>query len=85
MRHATTTTGPGPSKLARTLTWVGALGLLLGAGPLIACIILIPNSNPIGPGLLFFFSFWPSVGCLAAGLGMRLRERAKRRERLFGE
>ncbi len=26
-----------------------------------------PNPNPIGPGLLFFVTFWPAIGCLAIG------------------
>ena len=26
-----------------------------------------PNPNPIGPGLLFFFTFWPAVACLSIG------------------
>jgi hypothetical protein len=27
-----------------------------------------PNPNPIGPGLLFFFTFWPAVICLGIGV-----------------
>jgi len=27
-----------------------------------------PNPNPIGPGLLFFFTFWPAVICFGVGL-----------------
>ena len=26
-----------------------------------------PNPNPIGPGLLFFLTFWPAVVCMAIG------------------
>ena len=26
-----------------------------------------PNPNPIGPGLLFFVTFWPALACFAVG------------------
>ena len=54
--------------------WVRVgLGLfILGCGPLILIIVAAaiglwpdPNPNPIGPGLLAFLTFWPSVICLA--------------------
>jgi hypothetical protein len=52
------------------------LGLLvLGSGPLVAIIVLAelglwpdPDPNPIGPGLLFFFTFWPAVICVGVGV-----------------
>ena len=53
---------------------VGLALVVLGWGPLLAIIALAalhlwpdPNPNPIGPGLLFFFTFWPAVGCLGVG------------------
>ena len=53
---------------------VGAIIALVGWSPLLAIIVLAavglwpdPNPNPIGPGLLFFFSFWPAVACMAIG------------------
>lgn len=53
---------------------VGAIIALLGWSPLLAIIVLAgiglwpdPNPNPIGPGLLFFFSFWPAVACMGIG------------------
>jgi hypothetical protein len=59
------------SKLVRT----GLVMLLLGSGPLWTIVLLAaiglwpdPNPNPIGPGLLFFFTFWPSVICLGVGV-----------------
>ena len=60
--------------LANTWFKLG-LGLaILGWGPLLAIILLAaiglwpdPNPNPIGPGLLFFFTFWPAVVCLIIG------------------
>lgn len=54
---------------------IGLALVVFGWGPLAAIILLAavglwpdPNPNPIGPGLLFFFTFWPAVICLAIGL-----------------
>jgi hypothetical protein len=48
--------------------------VVLGWGPLIGIVVLSslglwpdPNPNPVGPGLLFFITFWPAVVCLAVG------------------
>ena len=53
---------------------IGAIIALVGWTPLLAIILLAwiglwpdPNPNPIGPGLLMFFSFWPAVICLGIG------------------
>jgi hypothetical protein len=61
---------------------VGAIIALIGWSPLIAIILLAsiglwpdPNPNPIGPGLLFFFSFWPAVICLGIGVFQVWRSR----------
>jgi len=57
--------------------WVrlGVALLILGSGPLLFVIVaadagLWPdrNPNPIGPGLLFFFTFWPAVTCILIGI-----------------
>lgn len=66
-------------------TWVKVgLGLLVvGAGPLVFIIVAAavglwpdPNPNPIGPGLLFFFTFWPAIFCIVVGvIRVRLRNR----------
>ena len=63
--------------------WVRVgLGLFIfGCGPLILIIAAAaiglwpdPNPNPIGPGLLAFLTFWPSVICLVIGVTrVRLR------------
>jgi hypothetical protein len=67
--------------------WVRiGLGLLvLGSGPLWAIILLAalgwwpdPNPNPIGPGLLFFLTFWPAIICLGVGV---LQVRSGRRRK----
>jgi hypothetical protein len=57
--------------------------LVLGSGPLWTIVLLAafglwrdPNPNPIGPGLLFFFTFLAAVICLAVGVA---RVRSDRR------
>lgn len=59
------------------------LGLLIvGAAPLVFIIIAAavglwpdPNPNPVGPGLLFFLTFWPAIICLVVGvIRVRLRD-----------
>lgn len=54
---------------------IGLALVVLGWGPLLAIIVLAaigvwpdPNPNPIGPGLLFFFTAWPAVICLVVGV-----------------
>ena len=37
-----------------------------------------PNPNPIGPGLLFFLSFWPAVICIIIGI-VRVRLHNRKR------
>lgn len=55
--------------------WSGLALLVLGTGPLLLIIVAAglgltsdPNPNPIGPGLLAFFTFWPAVTLIAWGL-----------------
>lgn len=62
--------GPFSNRLFK----IGLAILLLGAAPLIGIIVLAkigiwpdPDPNPIGPGLLFFFSFWPGVILMCVG------------------
>lgn len=57
------------------LVQIGFWLLVIGSGPLFVIILLAdiglwpdPNPNPIGPGLLFFFTFWPAVICLGIGV-----------------
>jgi hypothetical protein len=54
--------------------------IVVGTAPLLVIITAAslgllrdPNPNPIGPGLLFFFTFWPAAGLIAVGL-IRLRQ-----------
>jgi hypothetical protein len=57
------------------LVQIGFWLLVIGSGPLFGIILLAdiglwpdPNPNPIGPGLLFFFTFWPAVICVGVGI-----------------
>jgi hypothetical protein len=68
-------------------SWVkiGVGLLVVGASPLIFIIVAAavglwpdPNPNPIGPGLLFFLTFWPAVTCIVIGV-VRVRNRNKQR------
>lgn len=66
--------------LASRWTKVGLFLVVFGWGPLLAIILLAavglwpdPNPNPIGPGLLFFVTFWPAVVCLLVGYFRRRR------------
>jgi len=54
---------------------IGVALLVLGSGPLLFIILAAPiglwpdpNPNPIGPGLLFFFTFWPAIICIIVGV-----------------
>ena len=65
---------PPRFKLTR-LFWIGLALLVLGTGPLLAIVLAAelgllndPNPNPIGPGLLAFFTFWPAVIMIVWGL-----------------
>ena len=60
---------------------VGVGLLIVGSAPLLFNAIAAavgmwpdPNPNPIGPGLLCFFTFWPAVICIAVGV-KRVRTR----------
>src|SRR5512143_1368128 len=53
---------------------IGLFLVVFGWGPLLAIIFLAaiglwpdPNPNPIGPGLLFFFTSWPAILSLGVG------------------
>ena len=78
------------SYLQSTWTKVGIGLLVVGAGPLLFIILAAavglwpdPNPNPVGPGLLFFFTFWPAIICIAIGVA-RVRL-ANRRQPLGAE
>ena len=57
------------------LFWIGLALLVLGTGPLLLIVLAAelgllsdPNPNPIGPGLLAFFTFWPAAILIVLGL-----------------
>lgn len=75
-----------PGFLANRWVRTGLALVLFGWGPLWAIVLLDrlglwpdPNPNPIGPGLLFFVTFWPALACLAIGAGQVLWRRLKAR------
>ncbi len=69
------------------LLMVGLALLVLGTAPLLTVIFLSSlgigdtDPNPVGLGLLAFFTFWPAVGMSVAGLvrvvGERVRDRGE--------
>jgi hypothetical protein len=61
---------------------LGLFLVVVGWGPLLAIVLLAaiglwpdPNPNPIGPGLLFFFTSWPAIICLVVGVVQVRRKR----------
>ncbi len=50
--------------------WIGAALLVLGTGPLVVTALIDPTSNNVGFGMLTFFTFWPSILLIVAGLVM---------------
>ena len=59
------------SRWVRSGLWL----LLGGAAPLVFVVLAAavglwpdPNPNPVGPGLLFFLTFWPAVACIVVGV-----------------
>lgn len=61
---------------------IGVWLAIIGWGPLWVIVLLAaiglwpdPNPNPIGPGLLFFFTFWPAVICMVIAVLQVRRQR----------
>jgi hypothetical protein len=70
--------------LANRWSRIGLALAVLGWGPLLLIILLAalglwpdPEPNPIGPGLLFFLTFWPAVICLGIGVFQTRRKKAE--------
>ncbi|MFT4692890.1 MAG: hypothetical protein ACI9OD_005130 [Limisphaerales bacterium] len=53
--------------------WIGVGLFAVGSGPLLLVILFAslgfgdPNPNPVGFGILAFFTFLPSIGLIVAG------------------
>ena len=68
---------PGDEPAYLQSWWIRTgIGLLVvGTGPLLFIVVAAaiglwpdPNPNPIGPGLLFFFTFWPAILSIVVGV-----------------
>jgi len=65
------------------LFWIGVVILAVGSGPLLVFGLFValglnkdPNPNPVGLGMMAFFTFWPSVGLIiVGGLVTSIRQR----------
>jgi hypothetical protein len=73
--------------LRSKLVVAGIVVLILGSAPLLFIIIAAklglwpdPDPNPVGPGIIFFFTFWPSIICII--IGAERVSRNRREERL---
>lgn len=69
--------------LASRLFLAGAALLVIGTAPLLLYILYEfvtgrTGGNPIGLGLLFFVSFWPSVVLMGIGAFSAFRRRGER-------
>lgn len=63
------------SKKLDNLVKVGIGIFIIGSGPLLITMLLAslgltsdPNPNPVGFGIMAFFTFWPSLILMIAGL-----------------
>lgn len=72
----------GRSNWGVRLTRWGLWTLALGSGPLLLFMAAAwlgltsePDANPMGLGALFFFTFWPGLAMLVAGLLVRAVDR----------
>jgi hypothetical protein len=69
--------------LSSGFLWVGIATLVLGTGPLVVTAILDPTSNPVGFGMLTFFTFWPSVAFIMVGLIHGIVRAIKERQKVM--
>ena len=60
--------------LANRWIRIGLALVLIGWMPLLSIVVLDglglwpdPNPNPVGAGILFFFTSWPAIICLLVG------------------
>src|SRR5207248_5768947 len=69
--------------------WIGLVLLCIGIGPLLVVILAAqlgltrdPNPNPVGFGILAFFTFWPSVILIVIGIVRTVNRRDRKSTRL---
>jgi hypothetical protein len=70
------------SRRVSRLLWIGLGIFVFGSGPLLIIILATqlgltrdPNPNPIGFGILAFFTFWPSLFMIAIGIRRTILKR----------
>jgi hypothetical protein len=63
------------------LFWIGVVIFAVGCGPLLVFGLFValglnkdPNPNPVGLGMLAFFTFYPSLGLMLGGLVTSIRQ-----------
>jgi hypothetical protein len=68
--------------LQSRLVKIGLGLLIVGTGPLVFIVAAAalglwpdPYPNPVGPGLLSFLTFWPSIICIVIGVIRVRRDR----------
>jgi len=68
--------------------WIGLVLLCIGIGPLLVVILAAqlgltrdPNPNPVGFGILAFFTFWPSVILIVIGIVRTVNSRRAVRQK----
>lgn len=50
------------------IMWGSLALLIMGSGPLAIFMIVDPPANPVGPGILAMFTFWPALFGFIGGL-----------------
>ena len=56
------------SALTDRIFVIGALVFAIGSGPLFIWLAIDPKANPVGPGMMAMFTFWPSILMMLVGL-----------------
>src|SRR6266481_4819510 len=76
-----------PLRGSSRLLWIGLALFVLGSGPLLITILLAtlgltrdPDPNPVGFGILAFFTFWPSVILIVIGIARTVSKRRAAKE-----
>lgn len=52
----------------KKLLIAGIVIFIIGSGPLLVTMFLNPNSNPVGFGIMAYFTFWPAIVLMIVGL-----------------